>query len=145
MLTNIDFSIIYMYIYSLWYLLYNCFIMNRKHVSARIQHCRSHDPTVTTPCCGAIYITSRPSGWVHPEAPGFVDPSDATKHPEMIRQRFWDDLNSLAPLIIPDPNYTTSEYYFESHLKFFKGQVKLTFPIQRVGLKCVSWMSPSNG
>ena len=49
-------------------------------------------------------ITSRPSGWVHPEAPGFVDPSDATKHPEMIRQLFWEDLNSLAPLIILDPN-----------------------------------------
>lgn len=29
-------------------------------------------------------ITSRPSGWVRPEAPGFVDPSDATKHPDIV-------------------------------------------------------------
>lgn len=29
--------------------------MNHKHVSARIQHCRSNDPIVTTPCCGAWY------------------------------------------------------------------------------------------
>lgn len=29
--------------------------MNHKHVSARIQHCRSNDPIVSTPCCGAWY------------------------------------------------------------------------------------------